>query len=199
MFRYGASALRAGDDGAARIRAAATLDCPQTRQCRMRPNEPTTASHAARCSDVAGWFPVIAFATCGSVVPTTSFLSLCFPISPDGAPVPRGVARRPVSSVFAAASWLFSSRRQALILLEHCTACFARPNVRVEAGPAARRQARAGDNVPVPPARAWWLAVGPRLERGVRPHSWRQCDSRRQQLPPVKYRTGVRRVCNWCH
>ena len=22
----------------------------------------------------------------------------------------------------------------------------------------------------VPPARAWWLAVGPRLERGVRPH-----------------------------
>ena len=45
----------------------------------------------------------------------------------------------------------------------------ARPNVRVKAGPAARRQARAGENVRVPPARAWWLAVGPRLERGVRP------------------------------
>ena len=24
----------------------------------------------------------------------------------------------------------------------------------------------------VPPARAWWLAVGPRLERGVRRHWW---------------------------
>ena len=43
------------------------------------------------------------------------------------------------------------------------------PNVRVEAGQTASRQARAGENVPVPPARAWWLAVGPRLERGVRP------------------------------
>ena len=29
----------------------------------------------------------------------------------------------------------------------------------------------------VPPARAWWLAVGPRLERGVRPHwSYRAAD-----------------------
>jgi len=147
VFRYGASALRAGDDGAARIRAAATLDCPQTRQCRMRPNEPTMASHAARCSDVAGRFPVIAFAICGSVVPTTSLLSLCFPISLDGAPAPRGVARRPVSSESAAASWLFGSRRQALIPLEHCRTSVARPNVRVEAGPTARRQARATETV----------------------------------------------------
>jgi hypothetical protein len=51
---------------------------------------------------------------------------------------------------------------------------FLMPNVRVEAGPTARRQARAGENVRVPPARAWWLAVGPRLERGVRRLS-RQC------------------------
>jgi len=148
VFRYGASALRAGDDGAARIRAAATLDCPQARQCRMRPNEPTMASHAARCSDVARRLPVIAFVTCVSVVPTTSLLSLCFPISPDGAPAPRReVGRHPVSSEFAAASWLFSSRRQALILLAHCTVSVARPNVRVEAGPTARRQARTGENV----------------------------------------------------
>ena len=89
----------------------------------------TMASHAARYSDVARRFPVIAFVTCVSVVPTTSLLSLCFPISSNGAPAPRGVARRPVSSEFAAASWLFSSRRQALILLEHCTASVARPNV----------------------------------------------------------------------
>jgi len=99
------------------------------RQCRMRPNDPTMASHAARCSDVAGRLPVIAFATCGSVVPTTNLLSLCFPISPDGAPAPRGVARRPVSSESAAASWLFGSRRQALIPLEHCRTSVARPNV----------------------------------------------------------------------
>jgi len=65
--------------------------------------------------------------------------------------------------------WLFNPRRQTLILLACSGAPVARPNVRVEAGPTARRQARAGDNVPVPPARAWWLAVGPRLERGVRP------------------------------
>jgi len=129
--RFGALPLGPGDGGAARIRAAPTLDCAQTRQCRMRPNKPTEddgppRSAVFRYSTAA---PSHSFVTCGSVVPTTSLLSLCFPISPNDAPAPRGVARRPVSSESAAASWLFSSRRQALILLEHCTACFARPNV----------------------------------------------------------------------
>jgi len=86
------------------------------------------ASHAVRCSDIARRFPVIAFLTGVSVVPTTSLLSSCFPISPGGALAPRGVVRRTISSR-SAASWLFSPRREALILLEHCSACFARPNV----------------------------------------------------------------------
>jgi len=134
VFRYGASALRADEDGVARIRADPTLTVRRRASAGCDPTNrlKTTASHAARCSDVARRFPVIAFVTCGSVVPTTSLLSLCFPISPDGAPAPRrGVGRRPVSSEFAAASWLFSSRRQALTLLEHCTASVARPNVEV--------------------------------------------------------------------
>jgi hypothetical protein len=41
----------------------------------------------------------------------------------------------------------------------------------VRRGPAVGRQARAGENVRVPPDRAWWPAVGPRLDRGVRPRS----------------------------
>ena len=45
-----------------------------------------------------------------------------------------------------AASWLFSPRRKALILLEHCTACPAMPNVRAEAGSTAKRQAREVDD-----------------------------------------------------
>ena len=57
------------------------------------------------------------------------------------------------------------------------------PNVRVEAGPAARRQARAGENVPVPPAQAWRLAAGPRLERGVRRH-WDRRDVRVNLIRP---------------
>ena len=44
-----------------------------------------------------------------------------------------------------------------------------RPNVRAKQAPAAGRHARAGENVRVPPARAWWPAVGAPLERGVRP------------------------------
>jgi len=51
--------------------------------------------------------------------------------------------------------------------------CFPRPNVRVEAGPTARRRARAGENVPCTTGPGRWLAVGPRLERGVRPHAQR--------------------------
>jgi len=37
-----------------------------------------------------------------------------------------------------------------------------------------RQDARPGPRImyTVPVARAWWLAVGPRLERGVRPHRW---------------------------
>ena len=48
----------------------------------------------------------------------------------------------------AAALWLFSPRRQALILLEHCTACFARPNVRGNRRAAAGRLGPVGENVP---------------------------------------------------
>ena len=51
----------------------------------------------------------------------------------------------------------------------------AEPNVRAEAGPTAGRQARAGEKVRVPPDRAWWPAVGPRLERGVRRHAASCC------------------------
>ena len=47
-----------------------------------------------------------------------------------------------------AALWLFSSRRQALTLLEHCTAGPALPNVRAKRATTAGRQARAGENVP---------------------------------------------------
>ena len=45
-----------------------------------------------------------------------------------------------------AASWLFSSRRQAHFLLEHRTMGLLMPNVRAEAGPTAKRQARDADN-----------------------------------------------------
>ena len=45
-----------------------------------------------------------------------------------------------------AALWLFSSRRQALILLDIARCVIAWPNVRAEAGPTAKRQARAADN-----------------------------------------------------
>ena len=45
----------------------------------------------------------------------------------------------------------------------------ARPNVRAKRATTVGRQARAGENVRVPPARAWWPAVGAPLERGVRP------------------------------
>ena len=44
------------------------------------------------------------------------------------------------------------------------------PNVRVEAGPTARCQALAGENAPrTTGPGAGWVAVGPRLDRGVRP------------------------------
>ena len=46
-----------------------------------------------------------------------------------------------------AALWLFSSRRQALTLLEHCTIVPALPNVRAKRATTAGRQARAGENV----------------------------------------------------
>ena len=45
-----------------------------------------------------------------------------------------------------AASWLFSSRRQAHFLLEPPLAPVLMPNVRAEAGPTAKRQARDADN-----------------------------------------------------
>ena len=45
-----------------------------------------------------------------------------------------------------------------------------RPSVCGEAGPTAGRQVLAGKNVPVSPDRAWWPAVGPRLDRTVKPH-----------------------------
>ena len=45
-----------------------------------------------------------------------------------------------------AASWLFNSRRQAHFLLELHIAVVLMPNVRAEAGPTAKRQARAVEN-----------------------------------------------------
>ena len=47
-----------------------------------------------------------------------------------------------------AASWMFSSRRKALILLGEGTAFIALPNVRANRAATAGRQARAGENVP---------------------------------------------------
>ena len=47
-----------------------------------------------------------------------------------------------------AASWLFSSRRQAHFLLAHQTVAILMPNVRVKQAPTVGRQARAGENVP---------------------------------------------------
>ena len=55
----------------------------------------------------------------------------------------RGMAARG-----SAASWMFSSRRKALILLAHHMACFALPNVRAKRATTVGRQARAGENVP---------------------------------------------------
>ena len=47
-----------------------------------------------------------------------------------------------------ALSWLFSSRRKALTLLEHHKAYLPMPNVRAKRAATAGRQARAGENVP---------------------------------------------------
>ncbi len=80
-------------------------------------------------------------------------------------------------------SWLFSSRRQALTLLAHCTADFLMPNVRAKRATAVGHRAPAGENVRAPPAGARWPAVGAPLERGVRPQ--------RAQL--AGWRVGVRR------
>ena len=44
--------------------------------------------------------------------------------------------------------WLFRLRRQALTLLKRHIAAFALPNVRAEAGPTAKRQARVVENAP---------------------------------------------------
>ena len=54
-----------------------------------------------------------------------------------------------------------------------------------------RQDARPGlaEMYRVPPARAWWPAVGPRLERRVRPHFPRAKDwhyLRAPRLPPVE-------------
>jgi len=71
----------------------------------------------------------------------------------------------------AATSWLFSSRRQALTLLEKCTAA-AMCCLTFELSGRRRQDARPGPvkMYRVPPARAWWPAVGAPLERGVRHH-----------------------------
>jgi len=124
----------------------------------------TMASHAARCSDVTRRFPVIVFVTCGSVVPTTILLPLCLPISRQGSTVPGGGVGRFRGG---AASWLFCSRRQALILLEHCTACFARPNVRVEAGSTVLLLARAVHHVPQAPRGQGAMPLGLASNEGL--------------------------------
>jgi hypothetical protein len=80
-------------------------------------------------------------------------------VGPGGRAVVRG----------SAASWLFSPRRQALTLLAchwPCLRCLT-----FELSGRRRQDARPGPvkMYRVPPARAWWLAVGAPLERGVRP------------------------------
>ena len=53
-----------------------------------------------------------------------------------------------------ALSWLISSRRKALTLLEYGKACIPMPNVRGNRATTAGRQARAGENVPRTTGRA---------------------------------------------
>ena len=52
------------------------------------------------------------------------------------------------SSRGSAASWLLSLRRQALTLLEYCTAFCVLPNVRAKLAPTVGRQGLVGENVP---------------------------------------------------
>jgi hypothetical protein len=54
------------------------------------------------------------------------------------------------------------------------------------------RQARAGENVRVPPDRAWWPAVGPRLDRGVRPHRSHARVTRQEKRPRSA-------LCRWTY
>ena len=66
--------------------------------------------------------------------------------------------------------WLFNSRRQALTLLAYhvapsrCLTFELRRDRRQSARPG-------GGMINLTWSRAWWFAVGPRLERGVRPRS----------------------------
>jgi hypothetical protein len=78
-----------------------------------------------------------------------------------------------------AASWLFSPRRQALTLLTRhyshlrCLTFELSGRQRQDAGPGPVKMHR------VPPARAWWPAVGAPLERGVR----QRCVYGRELMP----------------
>ena len=69
-----------------------------------------------------------------------------------------------------ALSWLFSSRRKALTLLEYHQLVFR--CLTFELSGRRRQDARPGlaKMYRVPPDRAWWRAVGAPLERGVRAH-----------------------------
>ncbi len=71
-----------------------------------------------------------------------------------------------------AASWLFDPRRRALTLLERCKQQLR--GLTFELSGRQRQDARPGlvKMYGVPPARAWWPAVGAPLERGVRRHWW---------------------------
>jgi hypothetical protein len=59
-----------------------------------------------------------------------------------------GTLLRVLSCSRLAASWLFSSRRKAHFLLEHCMAVLALPNVRAKRATTAGRQARAVQDKP---------------------------------------------------
>jgi len=78
-----------------------------------------------------------------------------------------GSSTAPVSSEAGAFSWLSSSRRQALILLAYCTVSVARPNVRVEAGPAVLHLARAVHHVPQAPRGQGAMPLGLASNEGL--------------------------------
>ena len=67
------------------------------------------------------------------------------PSTPTSGYEPPGCA---MTALSVQPSWLFNPRRQALTLLAHRPAVLLMPNVRAKPAPAARRRARAVENVP---------------------------------------------------
>ena len=84
------------------------------------------------------------------------------------------------------ALWLFNSRRQALTLLAFCMVPLCRLTFEVRRGRRRDARARLAKMYSVPPTGPWWPAVGPRLDRGVRPRRAATCGCIcRQKLRPI--------------